>query len=49
MKSMHTLPQAGWKLAAKVSALGVSLVALTYGIVWMILNTLRFVVEVVNP
>jgi hypothetical protein len=45
--SMHSQPV--WKMAAKVSALGASLVVLTYGLVWMILNTLRVVAEVINP
>jgi hypothetical protein len=33
------------KVAVKVSALGVSLVFITYGLVWIILNTLKFLVE----
>ena len=45
--SMHSQPV--WKMAAKVSALGASLVVLTYGLVWMILNTLRVGAEVFNP
>ena len=41
--------QSYWKTAVKVSALGGSLVVLTYGLVWIILNTLRILAEMVTP
>jgi hypothetical protein len=34
-----------WKLAVKISALGLSLVGVTYALVWLILNTLRLFIE----
>ncbi|MFN8266240.1 MAG: hypothetical protein U0T11_09250 [Chitinophagaceae bacterium] len=37
--------QSIWKMAVKVSALGVSLVCITYGFVWLFLNTLRLFIE----
>lgn len=38
-------PQPVWKLAVKISALGLSLVCITYGLVWLILSTLRLFIE----
>lgn len=38
-------PQSAWKLALKVSALGVSLVLATYSLVWLLLSILRIFVE----
>lgn len=43
LKTMN--PQSVWKLALKVSAVGVSIVLATYTLVWLLLSILRLFVE----
>ncbi|MFT3844382.1 MAG: hypothetical protein QM725_04965 [Lacibacter sp.] len=43
LNSISTQPL--WKIAVKISALGISLVFATYGLVWVILNMLKLVIE----
>ncbi|MEQ1797180.1 MAG: hypothetical protein ABL872_04460 [Lacibacter sp.] len=44
MKLSSITTQPVWKLTVKISALGLSLVFITYGLVWLILSTLRLFV-----
>jgi hypothetical protein len=49
MKLNSTFPQPVWKIALKISAVGVSLVMATYGLIWLLLNTLQLFVEGLLP
>lgn len=45
MKVNTNNSQSLWVLAAKVTAIGLSLVLATYSLVWILLSTLRIVME----
>lgn len=45
MKVNTNNSQSLWVLAAKVTAIGLSLVMATYSLVWILLSTLRIVME----
>lgn len=47
LSSIH--PQSSLKLVLKVSAVGLSLIAATYSLVWLLLSTLRLFVEGIYP
>jgi hypothetical protein len=49
MKLSSISTQPAWKIAVKISALGLSLVCITYGFVWLLLSTLRLFVEGLMP
>jgi len=49
MKLNSISSQPGWKIAVKISALGLSLVFITYGLVWILLSTLQLFVEGIMP
>ena len=49
MKLNSVNPQISWKLIAKVSAVGLSIVLATYSLVWLLLSTLRLFVEGIYP
>jgi hypothetical protein len=49
MKINSISAQPAWKLAAKISALGVCLLLITYGLIWLLLTTLSFFVKEIIP
>ncbi|MFY7880430.1 MAG: hypothetical protein ACOVP6_10190 [Lacibacter sp.] len=48
MKQKLSFPKHQFKTLAKLSALGVTLVFITYGFVWVLLHTLQLFIEGVS-
>ncbi|MBX9784938.1 MAG: hypothetical protein K2X48_16730 [Chitinophagaceae bacterium] len=49
MKLNSINPASAWKMVLKVSAVGLSLVFITYALVWLLLSTISLFVEGLYP
>ncbi len=49
MKFSNSIPQPVWKIAVKISAVGFSLVLVTYGLVWVLLSIMHLVIDGLLP
>jgi hypothetical protein len=49
MKLNNSISQPVWKIAMKISAVGFSLVLVTYGLVWVLLSLMHLVVDGLLP